>query len=48
MRVEIPKYLMLVGKNAFPGVTYEDFLNDIINVSHFFQQSVPLWKDMSW
>lgn len=27
---------MLVGKNAFTGVTYEDFLIDIIKVSKFF------------
>lgn len=37
-----PKYLMLEGKNAFPGVTYEHFLIDVINGSHFFTQKRPL------
>lgn len=36
MKVIRPKYLMLNGKNAFPNVTYEDFLIDVINSSHFF------------
>lgn len=36
-----PKYLMLNGKNAFPGVTYEDFLIDVINGSLFFAQKRP-------
>lgn len=33
-----PKYLMLNGKNAFPKVTYEDFLIDVINFSSFFSK----------
>lgn len=36
-----PKYLMLNGKNAFPGLTYEDFLIDVINVSLFFAEKRP-------
>ncbi len=35
-KITEPKYLMLNGKNAFPKVTYENFLIDVINVSHFF------------
>lgn len=31
-----PKYLMLEGKNAFPKLTYENFLIDVINFSSFF------------
>ena len=30
-----PKYFMLNGKNAFPGVTYENFLIGVINCLHF-------------
>ena len=37
MRVEIPKYFMLNGKTAFPNVTCENFLIDIINSSKFFR-----------
>lgn len=33
----MPKYLMLNGKNAFPNVTYEDFLIEVINGSKFFR-----------
>ena len=33
----MPKYLMLNGKNAFPNVTYEDFLIEVINGSQFFR-----------
>jgi len=36
-----PKYLMLNGKNAFPGVTYEHFLIDVINFSQFFSSKRP-------
>ena len=36
MKIVKPKYLMLNGKNAFPNVTYENFLIDIINCSNFF------------
>ncbi len=36
MKIIRPKYLMLNGKNAFPNVTYEDFLIDIINSSQYF------------
>ncbi len=36
MKVIRPKYLMLNGKNAFPNVTYEDFLIDVINFSQYF------------
>lgn len=36
MKIIIPKYLMLNGKNAFPNVTYEHFLIDIINFSQYF------------
>lgn len=36
MKMVTPKYLMLIGKNAFPGVTYESFLIDIINASEYF------------
>lgn len=38
MNIVAPKYLMLIGKNAFPGVTYESFLIDIINASGFFSK----------
>lgn len=37
MQKIMPKYLLLNGKNAFPNVTYEDFLIDIINGSSFFR-----------
>lgn len=37
MKIEQPKYLMLNGKNAFPNVTYENFLIDILNSSQFFR-----------
>ena len=37
-----PKFLMLNGKNAFPGVSYEDFLIDILNASRFFREKCPL------
>lgn len=33
-----PKFLMLNGKNAFPGITYEHFLIDVINGSLYFAQ----------
>ncbi len=36
MNIIPPKYLMLNGKNAFPKVTYENFLIDIINFSQYF------------
>lgn len=36
MNIIRPKYLMLNGKNAFPNVTYEDFLIDVINFSQYF------------
>lgn len=38
MHKVIPPYLMLNGKNAFPNVTYEDFLIDLMNVSLYFSQ----------
>ena len=37
-----PKYLMLNGKNAFPGISYEHFLIDVINFSQFFSAKCPL------
>lgn len=37
VRIIMPKYLMLNGKNAFQNVTYENFLIDIINASIFFR-----------
>ena len=37
-----PKYLMLNGKNAFPGISYEHFLIDVINFSQFFSGKRPL------
>ena len=37
LKIEQPKYLMLNGKNAFPNVTYENFLIDILNSSQFFR-----------
>ena len=36
MNIIPPKYLMLNGKNAFPQITYENFLIDIINFSQYF------------
>ena len=30
------KFLMLNGKNAFPGLNYEHFLIDVINASNYF------------
>lgn len=36
--VDKPKFLMLNGKNAFPGITYEHFLIDVINGSLYFAQ----------
>ena len=39
-----PKYFMLNGKNAFPGVTYENFLIDVINCSHFFSEKRPIME----
>ncbi len=36
--VDNPKFLMLNGKNAFPGITYEHFLIDVINGSLYFAQ----------
>ena len=42
IRVEDPKYLMLKGEKAFPGLTYEDFLIDIINLSSFFRNKIPI------
>lgn len=36
--VENPKFLMLNGKNAFPGITYEHFLIDVLNGSLYFAQ----------
>lgn len=41
-RVVEPKYLMLNGKNAFPNITYEQFLIDVINFSQFFSSKRPL------
>ena len=41
-RIVEPKYLMLNGKNAFPNVTYENFLIDIINSSLYFCSKRPL------
>lgn len=38
MNIIQPKYLMLNGKNAFPKVTYENFLIDIINFSQYFSK----------
>jgi len=38
MHMVIPPFLMLNGKGAFPNVTYEDFLIDLLNVSIFFGQ----------
>ena len=38
MHMVIPPFLMLKGKGAFPNVTYEDFLIDLLNVSIFFGQ----------
>lgn len=35
---------MLNGKNAFPGVTYENFLIDVINSSHFFSKKRPIME----
>lgn len=34
--VDKPKFLMLNGKNTFPGITYEHFLIDVINGSLYF------------
>ena len=39
-----PKYFMLNGKNAFPEVTYENFLIDVINCSHFFSEKRPIME----
>ena len=39
--VDSPKFLMLKGKNAFPGITYEHFLIDVINGSLYFAQKRP-------
>lgn len=39
--VDSPKFLMLNGKNAFPGITYEHFLIDVINGSLYFAQKRP-------
>lgn len=36
--VDNPKFLMLNGKNAFPGITYEHFLIDVINGSLYFAE----------
>lgn len=38
MNIIPPKYLVLNGKNAFPKVTYENFLIDIINFSEYFSK----------
>lgn len=38
MNIIQPKYLILNGKNAFPKVTYENFLIDIINFSQYFSK----------
>ncbi len=39
-----PKDFMLNGKNAFPEVTYENFLIDVINCSHFFSEKRPIME----
>ena len=38
MHMVIPPFLMLNGKNAFPNITYENFLIDLLNVSSFFSE----------
>ena len=45
MKIVKPKYLMLNGKNAFPNVTYENFLIDIINWSKLFSRTnTVIWN----
>ena len=41
-RVIEPKYLMLNGKFAFPKLTYENFLVDVVNASEYFREKRPL------
>lgn len=44
MQKIMPKFLLLNGKNAFPDVTYEDFLIDIINGSSFFKSKCSIME----
>ncbi len=39
--IEVPKYLMLNGKKAFPNFTYENFLIDVLNFSRYFCEKKP-------
>lgn len=44
VRPERPRrFTGICKKTAFPNVTYEDFLIDIINLSHFFKSKIPIW-----
>ena len=44
MKKIMPKFLLLNGKNAFPNVTYENFLIDIINGSSFFKSKCSIME----